>query len=169
MAKKSLEIHLPYTYKKRFNDIVKKNAPGSNYPKIRTSVNQELTIGNVLDYLERIVAEKNDLKGQVKILKKEKRKIQDDKSEKLDRSNPRSMKTGNYSERADSDISATDVNRKTFDNSTHKKPKLKERTSLMLEGSSKISSTLSYKKLLNNERVQPKLFKNKESTISNKT
>ena len=72
LAKKSREIHLPYTYKKRFNHIVNENMSGSNYPRARTSARQEVTIGNVLDYLDRVVNEKNELKSQIKTLKKEK-------------------------------------------------------------------------------------------------
>lgn len=68
--KKSLEIHLPYTYKKRFNDIVNNNQVGSNYPRARTSARQEVTIGNVLDFLDRVVSEKNELKQQVNKFKK---------------------------------------------------------------------------------------------------
>jgi len=58
LSKKSLEIHLPYTYKKRFKEIVKNNQNGSNYPRARTSTREEVTIGNVLDYLDRAVDEK---------------------------------------------------------------------------------------------------------------
>lgn len=67
--KKSLEIHLPYTYKKRFNEIVKNNQHGSNYPRARTNARQEVTIGNVLDYLDRVVDEKNSLKVELKLIK----------------------------------------------------------------------------------------------------
>lgn len=69
ISKRSREIHLQYTYKKRFNEIVNNNMVGSNYPRARTSANQEVTIGNVLDYLDRVVNEKNDLKDQVKNFK----------------------------------------------------------------------------------------------------
>lgn len=51
--KRAREIILPYTYKKRFNGIVNENMNGSNYPRARTSARQEVTIGNVLDYLGR--------------------------------------------------------------------------------------------------------------------
>ena len=69
ISRKSREIHLPYMYKKRFNDIVSNNMVGSNYPKARTSANQEVTIGNVLDYLDKVVIEKNNLKDQIKSIK----------------------------------------------------------------------------------------------------
>jgi len=61
LAKRAREIHLPYTYKKRFNQIVKENACEPNYPRARTSAKQEVTIGNVLDYLNRVVKEKQSI------------------------------------------------------------------------------------------------------------
>jgi hypothetical protein len=70
LSKKSLEIHLPYTYKKRFNEIVSNNQIGASYPRARTSARQEVAIGNVLDFLDRVVGEKNELKQQVVKLKK---------------------------------------------------------------------------------------------------
>lgn len=70
VQKKSREIHLSYTYKKRYNEIVNNNNNGSNYPRARTSATQEVTIGNVLDYLDRVVNEKNELKEKVKTFKK---------------------------------------------------------------------------------------------------
>lgn len=130
---------LPYTYKKRFNELVKANQNGSNYPRARASARQEVTIGNVLDYLDRVVEEKNEIKAELKIIKnKDKRKavLNHTGSYGGNRSNPRSMKGGTgYSEVTDSDISASDLNRKTFDHTKSKN--LRERTSLMLKGQSK--------------------------------
>lgn len=77
---------------KRFNDIVNNNLVGSNYPRARTSANQEVTIGNVLDYLDRVVIEKNDLKDQVKNFKRNKHSISDKQSVGYNQSNPRSVK-----------------------------------------------------------------------------
>jgi hypothetical protein len=121
LAKKSREIHLPYTYKKRYNNIVNENMSGSNYPRARTSAKQEITIGNVLDYLDRVVNEKNELKSQIKNLKKKNRKAVGDKKASINNlSNARVAKNArNFSEKADSEYSVQNSSRKTFD---HTKP-----------------------------------------------
>lgn len=139
-------MHLPYTYKKRFNEIMKSNMTGSNYPRARTSARQEVTIGNVLDYLDRVVAEKNQLKSELKEFKKDKRNnTADDQSAFTGRSKPRSLKnTAHLSEVADSDISASETCRKTFDYTSGKKSMVKKHTSLLLKGKSKSFPNLSY-------------------------
>lgn len=149
LARKSREIHLPYTYKKRYNEIVKNNLTGSNYPRARTSANQEVTIGNVLDYLDRVINEKNSLKDEMKMLKfKNKRKGYNNKdSSFMNLNNPKSTKNNirHFSEATDSDYSAPESCRKTFDHGHASDAKLRDRTSLMMQGSTKLNSTTSYK------------------------
>lgn len=136
--KKSLEIHLPYTYKKRFNSIVKENQNGSNYPRARTSTRQEVTIGNVLDYLDRVVEEKNNLKSEMKIIKKEKKKISNNFKLSSNRSNPRTLNNlRKLSETEGSEISATEFSKKTFDNQCPKKD-LRDATTVMLQGKTNV-------------------------------
>jgi len=107
-----LEIHLPYTYKKRFNEIVKNNQNGSNYPRARVSARQEVTIGNVLDYLDRAVDEKNNLKEEVKSLKKNKKKLSNTQKLASNRSIARSANnTRKFSETEGSECSAQDFSK----------------------------------------------------------
>ena len=132
---RSREIHLSYTYKKRFNEIVKNNNSGSNYLRARTSATQEVTIGNVLDYLDRVIIEKNEFKEQVAQLKKE--KIRNGKKKNnSNRTNHRSANNLAYSDRVDSDYSVTDMTRKTYDGTTSKSKvheKLKEQTDMIFK------------------------------------
>lgn len=63
----------------------------------------------------------------------------------------------------DSDVS--EQSRKTYNNVSNGNKLLRERTSLMLQGKSKISSTLSYTKLLNKSREGPSILKHKDSAF----
>lgn len=146
ISKRSMEIHLPYTYKKRFNQIVKDNQTGSNYPRARTNARQEVTIGNVLDYLDRAVDEKNTLKQEIKMIKKEKKKISNNFKLQSNRSNPRPLQGGSkLSDAGDSDLSVDNFAKKTFDNSSSKPKKV---SNVMLQGKSNIK----YKKLLDKSK-----------------
>ncbi|CAI2380690.1 unnamed protein product [Moneuplotes crassus] len=160
--KKSLQINLPYTYKKRFNEIVQNNQNDSNYPKARTSASQEVTIGNVLDYLDRVVDEKNTLKQEIKTLKKQKKKISRNMKLTYNKSNPKTLKnTQKFSEAEDSDVSANDLMKKTFDKCDNVKD-IRDATSVMLQG--KINFT--YKNLLQKGKKKLKRVSTKENFIT---
>lgn len=142
--KKSLQINLPYTYKKRFNEVVQNNQNDSSYPKARTSASQEVTIGNVLDYLDRVVDEKNTLKQEVKALKKLKKKISRNMKLTYNKSNPKILNNPQkFSEAEDSDASANDLMKKTFDK-CDKTQDVRDATSVMLQG----KANFAYKNLL---------------------